>query len=173
MSNKYYVDDVIWMRVSSDEYELPELIADTSEELARMCGITLMSLYSSMSKYRAGERFSPYRRVKVGRKVMKRIKVIVKRPDEEYGHVTYISNSLSNLQKTVEGYIETVTLTNKLVMICNEEGKLKGLPKNFRLPWGDVVCGTVIICGVKGEDFDDCPVDFRVWKTLMDNWRAK
>ena len=34
-------------------------------------------------------------------------------------------------------------------------------------------CGTVIICGVKGEDFDDCPVDFRVWKTLMDDWRAK
>lgn len=37
---------------------------------------------------------------------MKKIKVIVKRPDEQYGHVCHISDRLENLQKTVEGYIE-------------------------------------------------------------------
>ena len=42
---------------------------------------------------------------------MKKIKCIIKRPDEEYGHVTNISPRLENLQKTVEGYIETVPLS--------------------------------------------------------------
>ena len=43
---------------------------------------------------------------------MAKIKVIIKRPDEKYGHVTHISPRLENLQKTVEGYIETI-LTGK------------------------------------------------------------
>ena len=42
---------------------------------------------------------------------MSKIRAIVKRPDEKYGHVTHISASLENLQKTVGGYIETVGLT--------------------------------------------------------------
>ena len=52
---------------------------------------------------------------------MAKIKVIIKRPDEEFGHVCNISNSLENLQKTVGGYIEAVPLTNKNVIICNED----------------------------------------------------
>jgi len=55
---------------------------------------------------------------------MAKIKVIIKRPDEQYGHMTYISNTLKNLQRTVEGYIEVVPLRSDLVMICNEEGRL-------------------------------------------------
>lgn len=52
-----------------------------------------------------------------------KIKVIIKRPDEKAGHVTNISASLKNLQKTVEGNIETVTvvLDPKVIMICNED----------------------------------------------------
>lgn len=42
---------------------------------------------------------------------MAKIRAIIKRPDEEYGHVTHISATLENLQKTVGGYIETVGLT--------------------------------------------------------------
>ena len=49
-----------------------------------------------------------------------KIKVYVKRPDEKIGHSTWISNTLENLQKTVEGYIETVTFGD-YVVICNEE----------------------------------------------------
>ena len=29
----------LWMKISNDEYELPEAVADTSTELAKMCGI--------------------------------------------------------------------------------------------------------------------------------------
>lgn len=39
-----------------------------------------------------------------------KIKVIIKRADEEYGHVTNISHRLENLQNTVGGYIETVNI---------------------------------------------------------------
>jgi len=48
-----------------------------------------------------------------------KIKVIIKRPDEKYGHVTNITNTLENLQKTVEGYIETLTMPG-YVLILNE-----------------------------------------------------
>ena len=48
-----------------------------------------------------------------------KIKVIIKRPDEKAGHVTNISASLKNLQKTVEGNIETVVVGEnpKVIMI--------------------------------------------------------
>ena len=61
---------------------------------------------------------------------MGKIKSIVKRADEEYGHMTWISNTLENLQRTVGGYIETVTLPGGVVIICDEEGRIKGKPFN-------------------------------------------
>lgn len=102
-----------------------------------------------------------------------KIKVIIKRPDEEFGHVTNISPTLENIQKTVGGYIETVTLLpasemrkSPVIAIVNEEGKLKGLEKNMRIP-GDILVGTIIACGVDGEDLADIPIDFKVWKSLV------
>lgn len=101
---------------------------------------------------------------------MTRIKVIIKRPDEEFGHVCNISNSLENLQKTVGGYIEAVTLTDGIVILCNEEGKLKGLEPNFHLPY-DTMVGTVIICGTDGDEFGDIPEGFfTTWKKLLRGW---
>jgi hypothetical protein len=59
----------------------------------------------------------------------KKIKCIVKRPDEQFGHVTWVSDSLENLQKTVGGYIETVSISDhELVLIVDEEGKLRDMP---------------------------------------------
>lgn len=101
---------------------------------------------------------------------MAKIKVIIKRPDEEFGHVCNISNSLENLQKTVGGYIEAVPLTDKIVIICNEDGKLLQLEHNFFLPF-DRMVGTVIICGVDGDEFSDIPEGFfKVWKKLLRGW---
>ena len=100
-----------------------------------------------------------------------KIKVIIKRPDEKAGHVTNISASLKNLQKTVEGNIETVVVGEnpKVIMICNEEGKIQKLQKNFRMGgeiFFDIIRGTVIICGESedGEGFADVPIDFETWK---------
>lgn len=49
-----------------------------------------------------------------------KISVLIKDPGKNPRHV-YIENSLKNLQATVGGYIETVTLATDAVIICNEE----------------------------------------------------
>ena len=101
---------------------------------------------------------------------MRKIKAIIKRPDEAYGHMTNISNTLENLQRTVGGYIEAVTFDN-FVIICNENGKLEGLPFNMRIGAVDCFVGTIIVLGIDGENFSDCPLDFKVWKRLVDRWQ--
>ena len=44
----------IWLKVTSDEYELPLAVADTATELARLCGVTVNTIYAQMSRVRAG-----------------------------------------------------------------------------------------------------------------------
>jgi len=107
----------------------------------------------------------------------KKIKCIVKRPDEQFGHVTWVSDSLENLQKTVGGYIGTVTLDNGVVLICNE-GAIRQPPYNFTLrrmvhtflPVSNPIFGTVIACGGDGGKFADIPIDFNEWKSLLCEW---
>lgn len=98
-----------------------------------------------------------------------KIKAIIKRPDEEFGHMTNISERLENLQNTVEGYIECVSPDPRIVIICNEEGKLIGLEPNMKIP-GDTLFGTIIVVGVSGEDFSDIPISFEEWKQLVKEW---
>lgn len=101
---------------------------------------------------------------------MAKIRVIIKRPDEKVGHVCNISHTLENLQKTVEGYIEVIPIEGEIVLICNEEGKLKSLAHNFKMPY-DTIVGTVIICNVEGEDFADLPDGYiKTWKKLLQEW---
>ena len=107
---------------------------------------------------------------------MGKIRAIIKRPDEEYGHVTHISATLENLQKTVGGYIETVGLTESDVIIVNEEGKLLGLEKNLRIygdtAYSDTLVGTIIVIGTEGDEFADVKMDFKTWKSLVDKWEG-
>ena len=95
-----------------------------------------------------------------------KFKVIIKRPDEEYGHMTWISTKLENLQKTVGGYIETITI-GKIVIICNEEGKLLNLEPNIPLGNADYLCGNIIVCGIKDDEFDDVPISLPEWKAML------
>lgn len=70
-----------------------------------------------------------------------------------------VSNTLEALQELVGGYIETVTLPPDLVVICNEEGRLIGLPFNcrvFNIPF----CGPIIFAGIDGDEFDDTPEEY-------------
>ena len=100
---------------------------------------------------------------------MSKIRAIIKRPDEEYGHVTHISVSLENLQRTVGGYIETVVVTingKRVVLILNEEGKLLNLEPNMGLG-DDMLVGTIIAVGDGGEDFTDLPISFDAWKRFV------
>lgn len=97
---------------------------------------------------------------------MSKIKVVVKRPDEEYGHMTNISDTLKNLQNTVDGHIETVTIANDMVIICNEEGAINGMPYNCTLG-GMKFFGTLIFCGIDGDEFGDFPMSFKDYKRLF------
>lgn len=60
---------------------------------------------------------------------MKKLKVIIC-PAEREPHVTNVSDTLEALQKAVGGYIEAVTVLEGVVVLCNEEGRLMGLPEN-------------------------------------------
>lgn len=104
---------------------------------------------------------------------MEKIRCIIKRPDETYGHVTNISCTLENLQKTVDGYIETLTIGEGIVLICNEEGKILKLQPNFFIGsgyWADQIRGTAIIIGQSGDEFCDVPISFDTWKQLLKGW---
>lgn len=108
---------------------------------------------------------------------MSKLKAIIKRPDEPYGHMTFISATLENLQKTVGGYIETVKLTESDVIIVNEEGKLLGLERNLRMygdtVYSDTLVGTIIVIGTKEDEFDHLKMDFQTWKKLVDKWEGR
>lgn len=96
---------------------------------------------------------------------MKKIKVLIKDPGKKPRSVA-VSNSLENLQKHVGGYIETVTIASNAVIICNEEGRLMGLPHNCNICGVDFV-GTIIFAGVKGDNFVDFPADYQAAKKLF------
>lgn len=46
----------IWMEVTPDKYELPLKVADSGGELARMCGLSPDTIYSSISHYKNRKR---------------------------------------------------------------------------------------------------------------------
>lgn len=56
----------IYMKVSKDEYELPEAIADSAVELAQMLGIKAQSVYDSMKHVKSRGSKSPYIKVEIG-----------------------------------------------------------------------------------------------------------
>lgn len=83
------------------------------------------------------------------------MKAIRKKPGCE-PELVEVENTLKALQTEVGGYIEAVTLPYGAALICNEEGRILGLPDNGRVCGVDVV-GTVLIVGTKGEEFCDVP----------------
>lgn len=83
------------------------------------------------------------------------MKAIRKKPGCE-PEIIEVDNTLAALQAEVGGYIETVTIASDAVIICNEEGRILGLPDNCRVCGVDFV-GTVLIVGTKGDEFCDVP----------------
>lgn len=86
------------------------------------------------------------------------INVLVVEADKHPYAVT-IPDTLEAKQEMVGGYIEAVyPFDDNICCICNEEGKLWGLPPN-RMLWDeqgepyDVLNGTFLVAGLGDEDF--------------------
>ncbi len=61
-------------------------------------------------------------------------------------------NTLEAFQEAVGGYIEAVGLDANATLVCNEEGKLIGLPAN-RQVGGDIIAGTFLVVGAEDGEF--------------------
>ncbi len=88
-----------------------------------------------------------------------KIKVIVKKPGKA-PYVTRINNTLESFQRMVEGYIENFQVTDTVAIVCNEEGRLKGMEYNFH--FGSMpFFGPCFFAGtdVESGEYTDCPVD--------------
>lgn len=81
------------------------------------------------------------------------MRVIRKRPDQ-VPQIVDVENTLESLQFEVDGWIEAVTFAEDACVICNEEGRIQGLPFNLEL-MGILFFGTILIVGVDGENFTD------------------
>ena len=82
--------------------------------------------------------------------------IAIKNPGEPLAFKVVPEITLEMLQAHVLGYIETCStkaMKNKgIIMIINEEGKLRGMPTNFWVR-GDVIVGPVVFVSCKGDDF--------------------
>lgn len=106
-----------------------------------------------------------------------KIRAIVKRPDEDIGHVTNISPTLENLQKIVGGYIETVTIAPGVVVICNEEGRILGMDPNCTVKvkylYGELEVDFVgEICVVGADEDELCDLPEWVTRKMWASWLA-
>ena len=79
------------------------------------------------------------------------IRVLKVEPGQAPEIVT-MPNMLDAFQAAVGGYIETVGLDANATLVCNEEGKLTGLPANRQVA-GDIIAGTFLVVGAEDGEF--------------------
>ena len=82
---------------------------------------------------------------------------IVKVEPGKPAEICEIDGSLESMQEVVGGYIECLhPWKSKVTLICNEEGKLRGLEPNQKIYFGygdtDIICGTFFFCRTEGEE---------------------
>ena len=80
------------------------------------------------------------------------MKIVVKKVGQT-PEVREVENELHVFQEIVRGYIECFQIFDDILCVCNEEGKLKGLPINFAFG-GDIIVGDVFFCAAGIDDFE-------------------
>jgi len=79
-----------------------------------------------------------------------------------------IGGGLKAMQDIVGGLIEAVyPYDDPVALVCNEEGKLLGLPLNRKIEDFDIIAGTFFICGLGEENFDSLTPE------LMEKYKEK
>lgn len=99
-----------------------------------------------------------------------KIKVVLQHPGE-ISRIVTVPNTLEALQELIGGYIEPHHICGSLVLVMDEDGRLKGLPENVRCVQYGTIVGPVFITADKGEDFRSLTTEeiqaARAW--LMDH----
>lgn len=81
------------------------------------------------------------------------MKVILVKPGA-FAEETDLADDLHSMQDAVGGSIQAVyPFDEKVALVCNDEGKLIGLPLNRALEGYDVIAGDFFVCGLGEEDF--------------------
>lgn len=94
------------------------------------------------------------------------IEVLMVEPGQ-YPRMERIGADLRSLQKAVDGDIQAVyPYDDAVALICNDEGKVMGLPLNRALrdekgEIYDIVAGKFFICGLGEEDFASLPKELQ------------
>ena len=94
------------------------------------------------------------------------MEVVLVEPGKE-ARIAEIGSDLKSLQAAVGGYIEAAYFfDDPVALICNEEGKVYGLPYNraVRDEAGkvqDLIAGPFFVCGVGEDDFCSLPKELQ------------
>lgn len=74
------------------------------------------------------------------------------------GYISKIDNTLEAMQSYVGGYIEAVTIAEGIVLICDEDGKMKGYMPNRAWVKGDrildIIVGDIMFVRSEGDEFE-------------------
>lgn len=79
------------------------------------------------------------------------------------GKWTAIKNTLEAFQEAVGGYIETITIFDGIVLVCDEEGALKGRTPSCNVLGCEIV-GDWLLVGADEDEFTDLME--KDWKTM-------
>lgn len=85
------------------------------------------------------------------------MKIVVKKAGQN-PEAKEIPNELSAFHEIVGGYIECINIIDNILCVCNENGKLIGLPSNFVFN-NDIIVGDVFFCAAGEEDFESLTDD--------------
>ena len=87
-----------------------------------------------------------------------------------------IEDNLKSLQEQVGGYIEATYPYEDLVgIICNEEGKINGLPLNRAIynevgEMADIIAGDFLVVGLGDEDFTSLNSEYAAKYSNLFQW---
>ena len=70
-----------------------------------------------------------------------------------------VENDLQALQRAVGGFIEAVTIEDGICVLCDEDGRYKGLQPTMVYKGIDFV-GPVLFVGTDGDEFCSIPNDY-------------
>ena len=83
-----------------------------------------------------------------------KIRILYVQPGK-YPEERFVANEVHPLQRLVGGYMQAVYpwSKDKVALVCNDSGKVDGLPLNRCIEDYDVIAGNFFICGFSGKKF--------------------